>query len=1297
MSGSAVFSGTDYQASVVAYVSVHILTGTKLRWLEDRDDTPTAISGETKGPGDDARVELRGSASSFEVQAKHGLQVGERLTEVFERVKNAEDTTSRVVLVVDSSSSRSITFDLARQLRRIRAGRTDDVRKPASSLLNALGTDGSKVLNRIRIRLLDLDAEPVGRDTKRGVELLGENLRDPARAEAAWKVLVADGARLCADRSRTNKNELATLLKSHGIEVLPAKETRRWHDDLRLSQRQLDAEEAEAALALLNQVEAELTSGQPDGALLYKLNRHKAAACLQLRRIEDARTFASKALDHEPQGLRALASLAQAHMLAGDLPEADELVDRMLALHRDAPLAWLVRGQVSSLKGRSLPEVPAAVAETSDFRKGWANICLVCGRITEAQEDSARLIAEGDRSPSTLLLRAGALLAEIDQLTAEFRRQRADDVNRLCSEVVEQSKDATRAEISRALRFRSHAQAVLDNTSEARDDIERAFLLRPDDDETLQATALSRLAAGDVTGALTVLLRPMVDKDPFLLAMRAGVRVEAGDRDGGRRDVETAMGLPWRDGDSVRSVLIESALALGDVSLAARLLSELSEDANSTGPGQLLQAHLAVAENDLCRAEPHYRAAAAACPGRGDEILTELGVKLVGAGSFGDAVAVFEKVRSFSDLASRAFVHALMALNRLAEAQTQLDAVIRSEEAPDWVLDYAARIAFQTDDAVTAATHLEELIGRNQSNHSAKLALAHTLLELDLPKRAAVHTDELRRVEGLSARDQMGLAQLLVAMEESDEAIELAYRAYRRSHRSAEMNRAFVGVVMHSRSVPRKVDCVGPGTHVRLVGDEGKTREYIVLQDTGDQPLLEHEITQSDAESAGIMGLQRDEAFVQNAGTWMEEVWRVSEIDTSVRFAYNDVLSEYPTRFPAEDFFVKGFNVSSEHLTPTDLAPFISASHERERHFEQLANLYKKHVLPLEMVVKGAGISVVDFMLNLQEAEEMPPLFVEFDGKDAESAARSVAHDADGVVLTRTALFSLWQLGLQDSAASAFRLLAPRALRTQVREELADAEDAVRDGRRALGRAQSGLPAHEVFAGDPALLRRRDDLRSQLRWLDERVEVRPRPLEAFGEPGGSDEEVRAHVGHASYDAVELARVAGATLYADDLGLRTAVASESVPSFSSVALVPELSEHGAITTADRDRLLVDLVERHYVTVRVTAEMLGESLRETRRQSSAGVVFLALAVSVGSAEEGATTIMQAVKREALKQIRTRSTHEITRRGLEALASRFSKPDVLRALERAAMEELALLPNDQHAVQAVCQKGRQGIAGP
>lgn len=83
MGGDATFAGTNYQASVIAYVFVHVLTETKLRWGGLADDTPSAVSGEVKGPGDDARVEFRTGAAPVELQAKHGLKP-QRCVEAFE-------------------------------------------------------------------------------------------------------------------------------------------------------------------------------------------------------------------------------------------------------------------------------------------------------------------------------------------------------------------------------------------------------------------------------------------------------------------------------------------------------------------------------------------------------------------------------------------------------------------------------------------------------------------------------------------------------------------------------------------------------------------------------------------------------------------------------------------------------------------------------------------------------------------------------------------------------------------------------------------------------------------------------------------------------------------------------------------------------------------------------------------------------------------------------------------------------------------------------------------------------------
>ncbi len=101
MGGDATFSGTSYQAKLIALVYVHVLTQSRLGWLDPIDDTPVGVSGESGGPGDDIRIELS-RHPAFEVQAKHGLNAGASLIEFFSKVQQRTGSSGeeRVVLEI---------------------------------------------------------------------------------------------------------------------------------------------------------------------------------------------------------------------------------------------------------------------------------------------------------------------------------------------------------------------------------------------------------------------------------------------------------------------------------------------------------------------------------------------------------------------------------------------------------------------------------------------------------------------------------------------------------------------------------------------------------------------------------------------------------------------------------------------------------------------------------------------------------------------------------------------------------------------------------------------------------------------------------------------------------------------------------------------------------------------------------------------------------------------------------------------------------------------------------------------
>ena len=1279
---------------MVAYVYVHILTGSKLRWLPVKDDTPTAISGETKGPGDDARVEFGAPVRPVEVQAKRGLKRGGRLAEVFEKVRDARDTESEVALVVDSKSSNPIKIDLKHQLERLRAGRTDELGEPACSLLKSLGGNGVEILHRVRVIVLDPDWEPAGRDAVRVVELLADNLQDQDQAEAAWNVLVADGVRLCADRSRRTRSDLVDLLERAGIKILPPKETRKWHDDLRHSKWLLRDDKPEAALDLLRQVEAELQTGNPDAAIRYRLNQHKASASRRLGRFEDAVRFAQTALEHDSKGINAMGDLAIAYSSSGETARACQVVERMLQLYPEVPDAWLVRVHVSAVAGKPIPAVPDRVAETPDFRKGWAAICLDRGWSTKAQEISSELLAEGDRSPGTLWLRAQSLLCGIDHVDSERRRRHAEEVERLCTETVDEPAGRLGAELSQALMGRSAARRILGRPEEARDDIEQALLMRPDDPDILLETAQTRALSQDFNGALSILQHPVVTDHPALLVIRSGLLAGSGDKNGARSDLDKALSSlpPPPEDESVRLAAIESALALSDVDLAKQVFCVLSEPARNSPRGHVALARISALGNDLTSAEQHYRQAVALDAVHHDDLLAELAQRLVVAGQARKAISVFEEANVLPDEVRPLFVRALVSVGNLARAQRLIDGVVGGGKTPDWALDIAAEIALRRNDPESAVPHLEEIVGRDKATENTRFILAATFLELDLPERAAAHVDALKLVAGLDPGDQMRLAQLLLALERPDEAIVVALRAYREAPNSPEINRAFALTVMHSGTTPQEVLRVGPSTHVRLVNQRGERRDYLVLAAGDDVPRLQNEIALGAAKGTGLVGLEVDDLFEEYEGTWMSRKWTVTVVEPVVSFLYRDILENYNAKFPDQDFFSLGFRMSSDASAPSDLQPLIAAVHDREQYLKTIFEVYREHALPLEMLTRLAGTSIPLSMYGLQKSDGEFPLWAEWSNKEGALASRTAVSEANRVVVTRTALFSLGQLGLQKTVVEAFQLLAPHALLHQLRRELTDAEECVRAGRRAVGAGGIGLETQSVAAGDEVLVRERDNVAGQLRWLGKNVEILPRPLEAFDGAGSPLGEMRSQIGEASHDALELARHSDAALYADDIGLRKFAASLAVPSFSSVSLIQVLPERVGMATGARDRMLVDLMERHYAAIPATPEVLVESLKATRDESTVKVVFASLGSPGLSLSEAADILVNAMKREALKGVNTRSTGEITRRGLEALAPRFSRLAAAEAVEHSANDQLSLLPLELAAVQAVCREIRR-----
>jgi tetratricopeptide (TPR) repeat protein len=1288
--GDATFSGTNYQANVIAYAAVHVLTETKLRWLNAPDDTPTAIAGEVKGPGDDARLEFA-QHPPVEIQAKHGLRGGAGLTEIITRIRDsAVSPDSLVILAVESSSSSPVRVDLRRDLERLRSGRTDGLQAITQKLIGDLGDAVLPALRRLRVVVLDVDAAH-DNESKVAQQLLAENIEDPSRAESAWAILRADGNEVCAQRLRRTRTDLIALLAAAGIRVLPSRKTRRWHDDLRHSKAFLADHEPASALALLARIEADVVTGSPDAEILYRLHQHKGAAYLGLRKFANAIESAERALLYKTDGLPGLITLANAQALGGLPDDARRTVGIARTHHPDAAGAWLIAAQVAAIVGDPIPQPPPHVAAMSEYRRGAVAISLFLRQAALAREQVAALLADGDRSPEVVLLRVESLLEDLDDVDIRERLDRAREIERLCTELVESPTRISEAALRQALVARSQARRALGRMADAQADTDRARITSPDDPAVIAAVTQAKLLQGDGDGALAELNRAAVEENLHLLAMRAGL-LAARNAEAAKKDLESLVrkltDLPPQP-NNLYSAVAEAAIQVQDTELAKEMLSRTSEAYRAAGHYLVLQGRLAWADGNRKQAEESYRKASEQLPDHKPELLAELGVKLIQAGETGAGVALFKELDRLPPGSERHFVKALIALDQLNDAHSLIRVIAARGSLPDWAVACAAEIAHRRNDPEVAARYLGELVAKDRATPEGRLVLIETLLHLGQSAEAEVHIEELGRDSELEPRERMLLAQILVRVGKSNEAIAQALVAYREAPGNPEINRAFTGVILMSDTPATEVDAVGPDTYVLLRHESGSERRYIIFAEPSSQHI-EHEITLETATAIGLVGLRVNDVFREHADTWMEKRWSVVEIEPATKYLFNDVLQNYPARFPLEPFFVAGFKVSPDATSLSDLQPLIAVAHDTDRRSTRVLSMYREQVLPLGVVAKQAGRTIPELMSYIAHSAGPWPLYVEWWDDAGVAVSLEAARLASPVVLTRSALYTLEETGILPLLVdTGRRLMAPRSLQELLQKELTEAQEREKEGWTSVGKGPLGVAFHKLEPGDQVLVRYRGARQELLEWTQKHVEYQPRPLEAFG-AGGIPDALRHTLGDADSDALELAKHSSAVLYADDSGLkRVAVADElKLRSISTVTLLHVLTENGILPAERRDQLLVDLAERHYNAIRATPEML---LVAMARQSATAVraTFSLLAAPSTDPTDAARTVSGAVRLIATSGIQTTPAHLVIRHGLAAMALKFEPRICAQMLSEVADEDLRLLPTYLQTVVRLCQE--------
>jgi tetratricopeptide (TPR) repeat protein len=1284
MSGAATFSGTTHQAGVLAVVYAHILKQAPLYWFEHFLDTPIAVSGETDGPGDDARLEYGLRHPAVELQAKHGLTAGAKLAEAVAdmRARTRGDADTKIILAVDGTSSRTVRVDVARDLERYRGGREDGLRADVRGLITSLGDD-AKLLCRLYVKTVGVDAAGDA-ERKFAMHLLEEALVDPAQAPAAWDVLANDAAQLCAKRLRRTRQDIVDLLAARGIALRPPEKDEAVVQQLALSRRLLAEDRGSVAFSLIGMIEADARGKDVSPSVWYRIHQHRAAALLLLHRGAEALASAQRALDIDAKGIHALLTASHAAVQLGDLAAAQGFLARAIEIDATNADVWAAKVQVDAMQGVPPSDPPASVAASDAYQLGLAQIAANAGEWTEVVRRTRHVVAIGKRNVKVLFLLATALAALAEQEDSVSHRNEAEE---FASEALAELADDHPLAV-RFLTMRAELRRERGDAQGCGDDLARARELNDRDPDALGRLAQAQLRAGQAAYAVQTLATKETEEYPMLLITRAQAYVRLNEVARARQDLEGAVArvADAPDPDACRLFAAETAVLMKDIELAQRLLDDITTAGLAPEMRAVLRGRIAFVRRDAAAMEAAFRDATGTAPALKVKLLSELAQRLVRLDADREAVTVFEEigldalpVELHGDYAG-----ALVASHDLVPAAKIVDEAMTLPTPPEWALRIAAEIAARRGDASGAVELLRRVAALHPDDLDLTFELARRLLMMREHAAALPHIDALvAQAATLDPPRKINLAHLLKEVGRRDEAITIGFAAYRAAPQDAAMHRAFGNLLILDPQPIRHLGMVTADTYVKLRGDDGEEREYVIYAEPPIDPRS-HELLLTQAESAGYVGKRVGDVIVQHAGTWQEQRWTVEEILPAVVYVFRDIMAEYEKRFEGEPFFVRVFKMADEPSVK-DFAPLVSQLHARKTRAETVFKIYRESVLPLGFAAGMLGVNVADAMAGAMTAD-LGPLAVEWFDSEGHDASRAVARTATDVVLTRSALETLVHLNLLDSARAQFTLIAPHSLLVALERELLDAEEKCASGQRTLWSGDAGLRADEIPADDPSLRATVERTRRLVEWARANVRAEFRPLETIDAPESEEEQVRQTIGSDSMDAVKLTQHLDVAMLADDLGLRRFVPRGGRGhTFSTVSLLYALAERGAITAAERDRLLLRLVKRRYTLILPTRSLLTAALHPS--ESSAALAREAFALLGGPALDlpaTAAIAAEVLRDVALAPLQVAGIVQVVTLALDGMSQRWPAKMCGYALTNAAASQLALLPTQMKEVR-------------
>ena len=734
---------------------------------------------------------------------------------------------------------------------------------------------------------------------------------------------------------------------------------------------------------------------------------------------------------NEASGYRMLGRHERAFELAGKLREEFPRSGRVLGIYiQSAPDSMTLESLESSVPQDLLHKDKVAVAltqraqDSGEFQKAEEFIRAATGAKSRAFMPwllLGQIILQSEISRSYQRHGPEALFCDEDRL-----REAEDALGQAFERADEERYTSATVE---ALLIRSQTRVVLNKYAEAREDLEEARRVAPENPTVIETYGKLLRLEGKADDAIDFMRREpqeaLSDHGRMTLGMLLMERGGPGDyRSAGEflsQVAKSAARLPEDFREHAINIGLLAFASQEQFDAGHKLLEEVPEGTVSEIAFKTLTARLRLLEGKRDEASKYADealtitdAAATVCDVR------RLALLLFDLGRFNDALPFWQRISAPGVLSAdtRCLLECASRLNR---HEIMLDTFGRLRETGSidrTLLDSELSLLamYDTDAAINI---LDEEI--SQRPDDTELKLSRSMLGLALDRADLIDQDpsSVPKSDEVAPLRACDAVHVLRAIGHEKDAVEYAYDVIRHNFQDPDAHRTYILALTPFPNEPQleKPDRVETGAAVCYVEQGDSIPHWIIVEDSPDpdSQFTESELSPENGICKAMMGKKVGDTFILAKGI-QDRIGEITQIQNKYVHRFQDCMGQWQVRFPELADF-QAVNIAQKAGgsggPELDISAILKSVDERHEHVREVHRTYKEK--PLTLHIFGGLFSTTAFgvLQHLASSPDVPVRCCIGSWEEREHAAKAL-RSCNTVVLDMSAISSLFLLDRLD-------------------------------------------------------------------------------------------------------------------------------------------------------------------------------------------------------------------------------------------------------------------------------------------